>query len=296
MSLFGMNDRERLDDTIAFLQHIQGVSEDHKNRLIVENKNNIKLAHLISLGMALNNNKQEKERKRALRALLLCVGTVKEAEIPHAKQWFQNKSMDELVDGIKSYFPLSESNASSVVKVITDKAFAPKMGSEPHGGSGFYKYTRGALLSGVLAGAGNCYGSACWFLYLGGVVSLRWLQKYGSQKGSAAPVTLFNFGPKLTEPVFFDRLGAGRLLYYFRPPAGVHYTISIGHGECAGNNQSNDAVINWPKGYGPAPAPTFSTFKISGYLKACQDDLVKNKRPATDAYVLMASCVPKHPY
>jgi hypothetical protein len=288
-----MNDRERLNDTIAFLQEVQGVSPVHKNKLILENKNNLKLSGLISLSMTLNNSQAEKERRRALRALLLCVGTVSEAAVAPAKQWFNGKPMAELVDGIKSYFPLAGSNAVSVVGVVTGNGFKPKMGSESHSGAEFYKYTRGALLSGAVEGSGNCYGSMCLFLYLGGVVSLRWLKKWGSQNGTAAPVGLFNFGPKMTEPVFFDRLGPGQLLYYYRPPAGVHYTLSVGHGNCAGNNQSVDAVKNWPKGHGPAPQQTFSTFKISGYLKACQNDLVKAKRPATEAYVLMASCVPK---
>ncbi|MDR3677431.1 MAG: hypothetical protein P4N24_18235 [Acidobacteriota bacterium] len=299
MSLFGKDNQKRMTDTLAFIEGIQGISVVQKNKFILENRNNLQISPRISLGFTLVNNKAETERRRALRALLLCVGTVRDAAINDAKQYFKNKPIDALVDGIKSYFPLTDSDENSVLRIIADPKFTMEMGAEGHNGNEFYKYTRKALMSNEVRRSGNCYGSVCLILYLGGVVSLRWLRKYGSQQGTAAPSNLFTFGPRITEPFVTEDIPKGKLLYYFRPPAGVHFTISIGNKNCVGNNNSMDAVVNWPKDKelcGDAPSTTYSTFRIAGYLKACQDDLVKHNKNRTDAYIMFASCIPKDRY
>jgi hypothetical protein len=292
MSLFGKDSQKRITDTLDFIKNIQGIDDTSKNTFIFENKNNIQISPKISLGFILVKDKAETQRRRALRALLLCIGTLQETVINDAKQYFKNKSLDVLTEGIKSYFPLTGKDEKSVVGIITARTFTLGLGDNR--GKEFYKYTRKALLNKEVVGGGNCYGAACLFLYLGGVVSLRWLLKYGLQQGTKEPVNLFTFGPRITEPDVAKDISEGKLLYYYRPVDAVHYTISIGNGNCVGHNNSDEGIVNFPKtGYGPQPDKTCSTFQIAGYLKGCQDALIKQNKNRTEAYILAASCVPK---
>jgi len=298
MSLFGKDSQKRLTDTLAFMEGIQGIDAGQKNKFISGNRNNIQISPKISLGFTLVNNKTETERRRALRALLLCVGTTQEIAINEAKQYFKNRSMDDLVDGIKSYFPLTGSDENSVVKIAEGK-FTPQIGSESHTTKDFYKYTRKSLLNNEVRGSGNCYGGATLFLYLGGVVSLRWLLEWGTQakiksKGPEPPEHLFSFGLKIMVPDVVQDIEKGKLLYFCRPHGGVHYAISIGNGNCVGHNNS-EVSKTWPKEekYGKVPIQTCSTFKIAGYLLACQKELTDAGHLASESFVRFASCVPK---
>jgi hypothetical protein len=304
MSLFGKDSAKRMADTVAFIDGIQGIDKKQKEKFINANRNNILISKKISLGFTLINNNAEMERRRALRALLLCVGATKENEISGAKEYFKNKSKDDLIEGIKSYFPLTESDEESVLKVIWKHQFIPT-DNECHIGNGFYKYTRKALFDKTVRTGGNCYGAACVFLYLGGVLSLRWLQEHGSQRGSAPPENLFTFVHEMEDPITNPQtavrvIPAGKLVYLFRKPAGVHYAISTGFGKAVGHH--NSLLPYWPKEkdplgnivypYGYAPGSVYCTFNIGGYLKGMQEELILGKRPATDAYTRYASCVP----
>jgi hypothetical protein len=297
MSLFGKDSQKRITDTLAFIEGIQGIDVGQKNKFISANRYNIQISPKISLGFTLVNNTAETERRRALRALLLCVGTLDESVINEAKLYFKNKPVDDLIDGIKSYFPLAGSGEDSVVKIITEGKFTPQIG-ESFTVNQFYKYTRKALLRNEVRGCGNCYGGACLFLYLGGVVSLRWLRLWNTQakikaKGPEPPEHLFSFGFKISVPEVAEDIAKGKLLYYCRPYGGVHYAISIGNGKCVGHNNS-EVSKNWPKGddKDKPPITTCSTFKIASYLKACQNELLNANHLASESFIRFASCVP----
>jgi hypothetical protein len=279
---------------LAFIEGIQGISVVTKNTFILENKNNIQISPKISLGFTFTHDKAETERRRALRALLLCIGTTLETAISGAKQYFKNKSIGDLTDEIKNYFPLTGSDEDSVLRIITDNRFIPKGGAEHHTEAEFYKYTRKALLGNQLAGCGNCYSGALLFLYLGGVVSLRWLKQHGKQQGTAAPTHLFTFGPRITDPNVAETIPQGKFLYYCRPYGGVHYAISIGNRKCVGHH--NSLLPFWPQDkvhYGDPPGTDYSTFSIAGYLLGCQNELTRAKRKAEESFVQYASCVPR---
>lgn len=298
MSLFGKDDHKRLTDTLAFIDGIKGISQLPKASFLEKHKFNTQLSRKISLGFRLANDAAETERRRALRALLLCVGATKLTAVDPAKRFFAQTTKDDLTEAIKSYFPLAGSDASSVVKILQEKKFIPGMGSEAHRGAEFYKYTRGALMNGSVVGSGNCYGAACLFLYLGGVVSLRWLMEWGTQLAGPDPMKPFAFDLKITSPFVAQEIAPGKLLFYWRPPLGIHYTISIGDKNCVGHNNSMDAVLGWPKKEidkdmcGIAPSTTCSTFRIAGYLRASQDALVAQRGNKNSAYLRVASCVP----
>ena len=295
MSLFGKDDKKRLADTLAFIQGIDGVAEIPRSAFVEAHRNDIELSRKISLGFRLIQDRAETERRRALRALLMLVGACSEGAIAPAKKYLQDKSQGFLVDGIMSFFPLAASDAMSVVRFIKQGTFTPKIGDEKHTQAAeFYKYTRMPLLANAkgIKGCGNCYGGAALFLYLAGVVSLTWLQKWGTQGGTAEREP-FAFGPRITDPGTAADIPAGKLLYFARPYGGVHYAISIGDKNCVGHNNS---AVKWPENEGPAPITTCSTFTIAGYLKACQDELVRANQPRTNAFVIAASCIPKPAY
>jgi len=258
------------------------------------------VSNLISLGGAqIFSSAEETERRLALRGLLLClVWTAVQDTIPAAKRHYQNASKEAIRDAIASFFPAVSANAQTAV-AATRRASAAG-GGGPVTTANVFKYRRGAPETSALVTHQACYESVNLWLYLGGVVSLRWLLAHGSQPGFNLPAQ-WTWGPPTNSLEDAARVRAGYFCRFHRPPAGMglHYTLSTGGGHCVGNHNTQEIVINWLRGYGPAPAPTISEFTIAGYLATTAsraEEALKKKVSVQDLGLRIAPCVPNQPF
>ena len=256
------------------------------------------VSDLISLGGAqLFSSPAETERRHALRGLLLClVWTRVQDTIPVARRHYQSASEEAIRDAIASFFPVVNANAQTAV-AATRRASAPGDGGSVDTGNVF-KYRRGAPETSALVTYQACYESVNLWLYLGGVVSLRWLLAHGSQPGFSVPAQ-WSWGQPINLLEEAARVRAGYFCRFHRPPGGMglHYTLSTGGGHCVGNHNTQEIVVNWLPGYGPAPAPTISEFTIAGYLATTASRVEQAlKKTPQDLGVRIAPCVPKHPF
>jgi hypothetical protein len=258
------------------------------------------VSNLISLGgVQVFASPAETERRRALRGLLLClVWTAVQDTIPAAKRHYQGASEAAIRDAIASFFPVANANAQTAV-AATRRAAAPGAGGAVSAGNVF-KYRRGAPETSGLVAHHACYESVNLWLYLGGVVSLRWLLAHGSQPAFSVPAQ-WSWGQPITSLADAATIRAGYFCRFHRPPGGtgLHYTLSTGGGHCVGNHNTAEIVVNWLHGYGPAPAPTISEFTIAGYLATTTsrvEQALKRKCSAQDLGLRIAPCVPSHPF
>jgi hypothetical protein len=289
--------RTRLTETIRYIGQIPNLSPAHVAQLQPLSTQEWASA-LISLGgVHPFSSAQDTQRRHALRGLLLClVWSAAQDAIPTATRHYQNASEDDLRDAIASFFPLVSGDANAAVAAAL-RADVPG-GGDPITLANVFKYRRGATETSALVTHAACYESVNLWLYLGGVVSLRWLLAHGNQPGLLLPAQWI-WGDPIDDPRAAAQIPAGQFCRFHRPPAGLHYTLSIGHGNCVGNHNSQDVSVQWLREYGPAPAPTISRFSIAGYLATTAklaEDQMKRKPPAKELGLRTARCVPKQPF
>lgn len=290
----------RLNDTLGYIKNIPGIPPAQFAQLKRTVGNQQTASDQISLGgIRLSPSAQETQRRHALRGLLLCLvwagGAGARNAITTAKMHYQNASESELRDAIASFFPTQSANAQTAIKAALQppQAFhAPMIDI-----NNVFKYRRGGMAVKGLVAHAACYESVNLWLYLGGVVSLRWLLAHGNQPGHQIP-SQWNWGQQIDQSAKALTIPAGQFCRFFRPPAGLHYTLSIGDGNCVGNHNSQDVIRNWVDGYGSAPTPNISRFSIAGYLATMQALVPSgvNFAPGQKPHVRIAPCVPVNPF
>jgi hypothetical protein len=263
--------QERLDDTLSYIDRIPDLSPAHVAQLRSAKRADLAASDQISLGIRpLVQTPQETQRRRALRALLLCLHWAGCAnQIASAKQAYHNSSEANIVDAISSFFPLMTGSAQTVMDAARN--YRPVIG----GGGAYlndtYRYRRGAVRSGNPAMGGNCYSAVTIWLYLGGVVSLRWMRQCGEQPGNEVP-RYFTWGPPINTAGNAEDIPPGQICRIERGGAhGLHYVLTIGPGVCAGLNNSVDICQAWLPRYGTTPTTDYSQFEIAGYLASLQN-------------------------
>jgi hypothetical protein len=291
--------RTRLTDTIRYIGTIPSIPPPCLAQL-QPLAGRERVSNLISLGgVQLFSSTEETERRRALRGLLLCLVWIEaEDTIPAARRHYQSASEEVIRDAIASFFPVVNANAQTAVTATRRASAAGGGGSVDIGN--VFKYRRGAPETSALVTHQACYESVNLWLYLGGVVSLRWLLAHGSQPGFSVPAQ-WNWGQPINSPADAARVHAGYFCRFHRPPGamGLHYTLSTGGGHCVGNHNTQEIVINWLRGYGPAPAPGISEFTIAGYLATMAsraEQALKRPCSAQDLGLRIAPCVPMRPF
>jgi hypothetical protein len=232
----------------------------------------------------LATNKEKTRRRRALRALLLCLyWSGNQNKIEAAKSHYQNLGEDIIKDAVKSFFPLQMANANTVSNASTK--YSPPIGTNYL--NNIHLCRRGAVMVNQVHMGGNCYSAVAIWLYLGGAVSLRWLKEYGGQPAGRVPLP-WTWGAATRDLNKAARIPRGMICRFSRDGA-LHYTISVGNGDCMGLNQSMDACVKWERGYGPAPSTICSKFKIAGYLATMQKEYAPSE-------IRTAPCMPNGSY
>ena len=122
-----------------------------------------------------------------------------------------------------------------------------------------------------------CYESVNIWMYLADVTSLKWIKENGAQSGHALP-TFWNWSQPTTSLDTAKNIPAGHIVRFIRGIAGLHYTASIGNGQCIGNHNSSDVCKEWLREHDTAPIGYTSDFSIAGYLATMQD-LNKDPNP-----------------
>lgn len=264
------DDLDRLRDTLAYIESLPDLSPAHVAQLRAARAADTKASRRISLGMRSGaKDPLETRRRRALRALLLCMDWAGCADqIPDAKRSFAEVGIDVLDDAVSGFFPLASASASTVIRCA--RGYRPEMGESPRQKPWQpHHLGRAAVLSGHSPMGGNCYAGVAIWLYLGGAVSLRWLHEHGSQPGSDLP-TWGRWDVGIDTPAAAQTIPSGRVCRLQKPAlhhGGLHYVITVALGQCVGVNNSVDIVHAWDhRTYGRAPSTICSTFPLAGYL------------------------------
>ncbi|KGJ96669.1 hypothetical protein [Colwellia psychrerythraea] len=285
----------RLDDTFKYLEKIQGISKTHLSELKIKYQKDATVSALISIDGSWTRGDNQKNKRHAGRALFLCMNWYGAAnKISDAKSYYKNKTENEIVEAVKSFFPLQGKTKQDVVLAAKTGIIKPNAGpNSSFNDNNFYKVSRAEILAGRQKFSLACYESVTFWMYTSGLVSLRWLKKFGTQpQGKAVPSSVWRFGPvKVASATDASRIPAGNVIRYFRPPLGLHYVISIGSGKCIGNHNSTDMTNPkvWLSQYGGRPTGHTSEFQIAGYLATMQDQFNKQvkRKPRTDEIYLI---------
>ncbi len=256
--MFGKDKEKRLSDTLDYIS--KTVSPSHKN--VVEQKigNRRDASSKISLGFrgVGVKNPLETQRRRALRALMLSLQAFGYPEqVKKAKEYYIKKREVDIRDAINSF--CTDTKASDQKVVDAARRIKLQLGGINY--KQVYKYRRGAL--GPSLGGGNCYAGVAQWIYVGGIVSLRWLEKHGEMNvgigTDTAPKSIFNWlDKKVTTEALAESINAGRLVYFSRyagkNKTTVHYALSNGGGKCIGINNPLEVEQKWH--------PNFTTDKM----------------------------------
>jgi hypothetical protein len=218
----------------------------------------------ISLGSAFANWKTDKDRDN-LRAYLLCLCAFHKDQIDNAKKYFLAAPAADIIDSIKSFSPNPAESMTTAVhaKLQIGRQFKA---------AEVFQYGRKLIRDGKTFVGGNCYQGAIWWLYLGGVVSLRWVSKYGTMSAEPGkepvPEPYFNWSQAITDLDQADKIPEGRIVFLHRGIGGVHYVLTTGQGLCIALNNPDDVVVRW-KGPPPFPEKNNSQFSLAGLMKTC---------------------------
>jgi len=240
-------DQKRLEETFDYIKGIRSISLGHFGRMRLPLERDMQAAKAITLGFrGIPTNKQKTQTRHALRALLLCLYWCgQQNSIQEAKKHYANAGEAELQDAVSAFFPLRNANKTSILSSAISYAPAPsaKLLTNLH------LRGRGAVAGGRIPMGGNCYSAVATWIYLGGVVSLKWLQKYGGQPDDDLPPA-WKWGQPFTSLTQAANVPAGSFCRFLRGTSGVHYALAVGGGDCVGLNQSVDACVHWLAGYG----------------------------------------------
>jgi len=282
------DDLTRLNDTLAYVEHLPALSPVHVQALRLAKANDIAASQRISLGFRwFSNDARETERRRALRALLLCLDwDGGSAQLGDARHAYQNAPIEDIADAVSSFFPLANVSAKSVID--TARGYDPAIGQRNGTGHDRYLLRRGAVRAKQKSMGGNCYDGVTTWLYLSGAVSLRWLRVHGGQPGGQLP-TWGAWGPPIQTPAQAQTIPSGRICRLEKPArlgGGLHYVLTVALGRCKGLNQSSNVVHDWDVDrFGKAPGIDSSEFPLAGYLAGMEPGSI----------IRTTSCLPTAP-
>jgi len=293
----GKNAQTRLTETFKYLDKITAIPSSPYAKFKSAKKTDVAASKRISLGggsrgTTTTAEKLETQRRHALRALLLCMDWAGgQSKIAEAKTYYDKESEVTIKKAIQSFFPLTGKVAQDAV--IQAKANKITISGRAIDINTLHKFYREAIQSGKVKLSGACYESVCGWMYLAGIVSLKWMMENGSQPNHALP-TAWNWGQPTTSLDAAAQIPAGRIVRFLRGVGGLHYVISIGNGKCIGNHNTGEICEFWLDGYGPAPTRDGHTseFSIAGYLATMQARNRATKIPS----LRHASIMPKEQY
>ena len=283
-----MGAQKRLDNTFSYLNKMIEILPATRQAMQTKFGRDHIASNKIALGLlGTSGHKREPGWEDAMHALLLCVYWCNPNLVESARTHYKNSGEAILQDAICSFFPLKEAG----VKNVVDRATKVDLGVGTNLPVDFYRYRRASVNGGLLKMAGNCYGSMALWLYLAGLVSLRWLVTHGGQPGFELPIP-WTWGEKTASLEVASEIPEGNLIRFDRSTgSGLHYAISTSKGVCRGVNQSSDACKDWPNvAFGPAPTTAASEFQIAGYMAAI------NMTDPKGSTVRWAPCMPKVGY
>jgi hypothetical protein len=292
------DDEVRMKETLEFLGRNTAIRAAAEAKLAQYSR--AEVSKQIALGFRGFGAKDlaETERRRALRGLLLCLFVSGfPGQVEAAREHYWTKTREDILDAINSLFPIAGAGAAQVIEAAG--IVRPPLGQLDT--TAIYKYRRGAMLGGSITAGGNCYAGVAQWIYLGGVVSLGWLNQHGGMKPGPVdtePQAGFNWWPRVTSLYAAARIPPGRIVFFSRRAGAgvtVHYALSIRTGVCVGINNPGQVAESWNRTYGIGPllGGAYSEFQIDGYLATCQE-LCKEPARERDRYVFVqdAHCIP----
>jgi len=293
----GKNAQTRLTDTFNYLDKISALPTGPYGKFKSAKKTDTTASKRISLGGGSRSSttsaeKLETQRRHALRALLLCIDYAGgQAIIEEAKTYYDKKNEATIKLAIQSFFPIKGKVAQDAI--IQAKANKITIYGRPIGIKNLHQYYREVIQSGDVQLGGACYESVTGWMYLAGIVSLKWMMENGGQKGITVPPA-WTWGQSITSLDAAAQIPAGRIVRFIRDTGGLHYVISTGNGKCIGSHNTGEICEFWLDGYGPAPARSGHTseFSIAGYLATLQFRNKNKKIPS----LRHASIMPKEQY
>jgi hypothetical protein len=292
------DDEARMSETLEFLGRNTAIRAAAEAKLARYPR--AEVSKKISLGFRGFGAKDaaETERRRALRGLLLCLYVSGfPGQVEAAREHYMTKTKGDLLDAIASFFPIAGAGAAKVIEAAG--TVKPPLGQLDV--KEIYKYRRGAMLDRTVEAGGNCYAGVAQWIYLGGAVSLEWLNQHGGMnpaRGDTKPQAGFRWWPPVTTARGAAGIPPGRIVYFSRRAGAgvtVHYALSVRTGVCVGINNPGEVAERWDRTYGNGPllGGVYSEFRIDGYLATCQA-LCGGPARERDRYVFVqdAHCIP----